>query len=324
MQFPEFRPRAPWLGPDLQTVRNILRGAPAELDAAEMRRVLLPMADGSGDRLAAAVFGGERGADPLAVVVHGLGGSEESDYLRATGAMLRRHGLPVALLNLRGAGPSRPICRFQYHAGRTADLRDALLVLQRDHGVKSFFVVGFSLGGNMLLKFLAEHGAAVPLAGAASVSAPLDLEAACRRILERRNRLYHRYLLERIRAEALGTGAELSEQERQAIVAARSIFEFDANFVAPRNGYASAEEYYERNASGAFLNAIRVPTLLIHALDDPWIPADSYRRFDWSANSNLTPLLSRRGGHVGFHAAGSRVPWHDRCIEMFLCRSSAE
>jgi len=323
MQFPAFRPRLPWLGADLQTVRNVLRGAPADLDAAEMRRVLLPMNDGSGDRLAAAMFGDARGADPLAVLVHGLGGNEESDYLRATAAVLRSRGLPVVLLNLRGAGPSRPTCRFQYHAGRTADLRDALSTLQSEHGAVRFFLVGFSLGGNMLLKYLAEHADAVPLAGAASVSAPLDLEAACRRILEKRNRVYHRYLLGRIRSEALGAGAEVSDDERRAIVAARSILEFDANFVAPRNGYASAVEYYTRNSSGRFLDAIAVPTLVIHALDDPWIPDDSYRRFAWDSNPHLTPLLSTGGGHVGFHGADSRVPWHDRCIEIFLCRMLA-
>jgi predicted alpha/beta-fold hydrolase len=307
----------------LQTLRNVVRGAPADLDAAEMRRLLLPMADGSGDRLAAALYGEPRGAEPLAVLLHGLGGSEESDYLRATASLLRRRGLPALLLNLRGAGPSRPTCRFQYHAGRTADLRDALVVLQRDYGAESFFLVGFSLGGNMLLKFLAEHGGEVPLVGAASVSAPLDLRAACQRILERRNRIYHRYLLGRIRGEALGEGAELTERERRAVVSARSILEFDANFVAPRNGYASADEYYERNSSGRFLHRIDVPTLVVHALDDPWIPGDSYRNFRWASNPNLTPLLSAGGGHVGFHAAGSRVPWHDRCIEIFLCRAMA-
>jgi predicted alpha/beta-fold hydrolase len=318
MTFPEFRARLPWLGADLQTLRNYFRGPVLDVSDRDLRRLLLPMRDGSGDQLAAAVHGEINGADPVVVLIHGLGGCEDSDYLRASAVTLGEGGFPVIRLNLRGAGASRPTCRFQYHAGRTGDLADALEALRQQHGVSSFFLVGFSLGGNMLLKFLAEHGAAFPVVGAASVSAPLDLEAACQRILERRNSLYHRVLLGRIRDEARERGSELTPGERRAVVEARTILEFDEHFVAPRNGYASAGEYYADNASQRFLGGIPVPTLVVHALDDPWIPDEAYRRFDWSCNRNLVPLLSRGGGHVGFHGAGTRVPWHDRCIERFL------
>lgn len=319
MVFPEFRPRVPWLGADLQTLRNHFRGPVLDVSNASALRLMLPMRDGSGDRLAATAHGEIRGADPVVVLIHGLGGCEDSDYVRASAATLGRRGFPVVRLNLRGAGASRPTCRFQYHAGRTPDLGDALTALRRDHDVSSFFLVGYSLGGNMLLKFLAELGAAFPIVGAASVSAPIDLEAACRRIHERRNYLYHRVMLDRIRDEARENGAELTDRERRAVAEVRTILEFDEQFVAPRNGYASARDYYADNESRRFLSGIGVPTLVVHALDDPWIPDEAYRSFDWSCNSNLVPLLSHGGGHVGFHGAGTRVPWHDRCIEQFLC-----
>jgi predicted alpha/beta-fold hydrolase len=318
MVFPEFRARLPWLGADLQTLRNHFRGPVFDVSDEDTRRLSLPMRDGSGDQLAAAAHGEIRGVDPVVVLIHGLGGCEDSDYVRASAATLGRRGFPVVRLNLRGAGVSRPTCRLQYHAGRTTDLADALTALREDHGASSFFVVGFSLGGNMLLKFLAEAGTTFPIIGAASVSAPIDLEAACRRILERRNYVYHRVLLDRVRDEACGPSAELSATERRAIAQARTILEFDEHFVAPRNRYAGAREYYIDNGSQRFLNGIRVPTLVVHALDDPWIPGDAYRSFDWSRNSNLLPLLPEEGGHVGFHGVGTRIPWHDRCIGQFL------
>ena len=106
-------------------------------------------------------------------------------------------------------------------------------------------------------------------------------------------------------------GFELAEYRHAAV------FEFDDHFVATRNGYADAAEYYARNSAKGFLERIPCPTLLLHADDDPWIPSSTYRNYDWSVNSNLTPLLPGSGGHVGFHDRASRVPWHDRCIAQF-------
>jgi hypothetical protein len=226
-------------------------------------------------------------------------------------------------LNLRGAGPSRPLCRLQYHAGRTGDLRDALAALDPALRAPGLFLIGYSLGANMLLKFLAEHGAAFPILAAAAISAPLDLAATSRRMLAPRNRIYQRHLLRDIKAESLDNSAALTADEQRHVRAARSIFEFDDRFVAPRNGYAGAAEYYAQNSAARFLAAIRVPTLVIHALDDPWIPPDAYTRAAWAENPNLTPLLPDGGGHVGFHGRDSAVPWHDRCVGIFFAERRA-
>jgi predicted alpha/beta-fold hydrolase len=251
-------------------------------------------------------------------MVHGLSGTEDSAYMRASAAALLDAGHAVLRLNLRGAGPSRALCRLQYHAGRTGDLRDALAALDPALVGPGICLLGYSLGGNMALKFLAEHGAQFPILRAAMVSAPLDLAAAARRILERRNRFYHWNLLRWMQAESLGSGAALTVEEQHRITAARSIFEFDDRFVAPRNGYAGAAEYYAENSSRRFIAAVRVPTLVIHALDDPWIPPDAYRGVAWRENPNLVPLLTDSGGHVGFHGRGSPTPWHDQCVIEFF------
>jgi predicted alpha/beta-fold hydrolase len=184
-------------------------------------------------------------------------------------------------------------------------------------------MVGYSLGGNLLLKLLAEHGSELPVLAAAAVSAPIDLAAACRRFLAPRNRIYHGSLLRALKRESTLPGAELSPRERRAIFEARSIFEFDEHFVAPRNGYAGAQEYYEKNSSRRFLDQIRVPTLLVQALDDPWIPGECFTRFPWRTNDHLVPLLSPGGGHLGFHGRGSPIPWHDLSISTFFTEELA-
>jgi predicted alpha/beta-fold hydrolase len=312
------------LGGDLQTLRNALPGRPADLADWPGRRLELALADGSGDRLAAALHrpGAPRGR-PLAALIHGLTGCEDSRYIRASARHLLARGHPVLRLNLRGAGPSGALCRYRYHAGRSEDLRDALTALgDLEPGLldKGLLLVGYSLGGNMLLKFLAEHGARFAVLAAASVSAPLDLKATQLRIMAPRNAVYHRYLLARMKAETLAGTAALSEAERQAVGSCRSIYQFDDRFVAPRGGFADAEDYYRRCSARAFLSAIAVPTLLVHARDDPWIPAAAYEAVDWGSNPHLVPLLSASGGHLGFHGRGARAAWHDRCIRRFFER----
>ncbi len=323
VSLPGFRPRAPWYGPDLQTLRNVLRG-PVTTPPPGVRteRLTLPLDDGSGDVLSARLdrppASWERGG-PVVVLIHGLGGDERSAYLEASAGRLLRCGRTVVRLNLRGAGPSRATCRAQYHAGRTEDLLAAISALPADLVSEELVLVGFSLGGNMLLKFLAEFGDRAPVRAAMSVSAPIDLAAASRRILERRNTVYHRHLLTGMRAEALAAEG-LSDDERRILGEVRSIVEFDDRIVAPRNGFAGAEDYYARCHARRFLPEIRVPTLVLHALDDPWIPAEAYTSFDWSSAPALVAGLPPGGGHVGFHAQGGRVPWHDRCLEALLAR----
>ena len=335
-EFPRFRPRSPWWGPDLQTLRNFLRGpSHAGPVVGSAKRIDFPLRDGSGDRLSALLQLPARGSTPgrapdpehganrpLAVLIHGLGGTEESVYMQTSAVSLLARGHRVLRLNLRGAGPSRPLCSLQYHAGRTDDLRDTLHALSSDDAWASsevgLLLVGYSLGGNMLLKFLAEHASAFDVRAAVSVSAPIDLAASSQRFLHPRNHVYHWHLLRNMRREALAAPVALAPEEERAIRAARSILAFDDTVVAPRNGYRDAGEYYAENAAKYYLDRIRVPTLMIHSLDDPWIPAPAYTEYSWDRNPNLIPLLSRRGGHVGFHAAGTHTPWYDTCIARHL------
>lgn len=223
-------------------------------------------------------------------------------------------------LNLRGSLPSLPTAAGHYHAGRTEDLAEALRGLPADLTRYGIVLLGHSLGGNLVLKFMGEGGHGLPVLAAAAVSTPIDLAATCARMMTRRNFVYHRYMLDAMKREALAPGAMVSAAERAAIAAARSVYEFDDRFIAPRFGYRDAPHYYESNAAKNFLAGVARPTLILHALDDPWIPAACYTAIDWMRLPMIKTVLSPRGGHLGFHGRGSRVPWHDRVTEGWFAR----
>lgn len=321
------RSRLPWIGGDLQTVRNALRG-PVASPPADGARLLLDLADGTGDRLAARLdrpAGSGITGRPLAVLVHGLTGCDGSAYMRSAAAHLLGLGFPVVRLNLRGSPPSAPTSTGQYHAGRSEDFRAALAALARlpetaplmTDGVVA---VGYSLGGNMLLKHLGEAGTDTPVRRAVAVSPPIDLAATCRTVMLPRNAVYHRHLLRRMRAEA---GLTLPPDGRAVALRARTTYEFDDLVVAPRNGFGDADTYHALCSAQRWMAGIRIPTLVLHAANDPWIPVDPFDRYDWAATAALTVDITAEGGHVGFHAAGSRTPWSDRRTGSFLLQAPA-
>ncbi|HJS32036.1 MAG TPA: alpha/beta fold hydrolase [Alphaproteobacteria bacterium] len=320
-EFPPFRPRPPWLGPDLQTMRNFIVRPRADLSSWPATSLDLPMGDGTGDRLCAEWH---RNATrrPMVVLIHGLTGCADSYYIILTARSLLTAGFSVLRLNLRGAGATRAYCRERYHAGRTQDLADALAALPKEARARGVLAVGFSLGANLLLNLLGGGGGEA-IAAAAAVSAPIELRAASLAMKRPRNRVYQSYLLRRMKAEAFGSRTVYDPKRRRAIASARTVYEYDDTVVAPLNGFSGADDYYARCSSRRLLDDIATPTLVIHALDDPWIPGDDYARHDWRRNCRLTALLPPRGGHVGFHGLGGSAPWHDRCIVRFFERFAA-
>jgi predicted alpha/beta-fold hydrolase len=317
LTFPAFRGRWPWWGRDLQTLRNVILGNPPSLAEYPGERREFAMDDG--DMLLGSLHRpATDAARPLVVLIHGLTGSEDSGYLRTTARHLLGLGYPVLRLNLRGAGLSGSLCRSRYHAGRSEDLRQVLGQMDGRLAGQGLLLVGYSLGGNLLLKYLGEAGRRAVVRGAVSISAPIDLDAARRGLMRRRNRLYHRHLLAGLKLdfERLSLAPDL----RRALSEVETILEFDERILAPLMGFAGAADYYNRAMALPLLPEIRVPTLVIHARDDPWIPFASYRDFDWTGNARLLPLFPAHGGHLGFHGRGTTLPWHDRCMSLFFAR----
>lgn len=315
---PEFRARPPWWGGDLQTLRNQILGRSITFDSTS-QRLYFPLSDGSGDQMTAMLeTPADHSGDPVVVLIHGLTGCEDSFYIRASTKFHLRRGRQLLRLNLRGAGPSRKTCGEHYHAGCADDLRDALSGLSHHISGRPLFLIGFSLGGNALINLLAKYHGEFPILGAATVSAPIEPAEAARRIRAPRNRIYHGWLLRRMKQECTASGARLSDAEREAILSASNIYEFDDRFIAPRNGFTGADDYYRRTAGASLLRDIEVPLLMIHADDDPWIPAAPYRKLQEDCPANVTLQLTRGGGHAGFHARDDVESWHDRCIGHFI------
>ncbi|MBT3399021.1 MAG: alpha/beta fold hydrolase [Rhodospirillaceae bacterium] len=310
-----FRARTPWFGGDMQTLRNTFMRDHADLDPWPGERVFFRASNG--DRLNGVLHAARDDRHALVVLVHGLTGCEDSAYVRASARHFLEAGYGVLRLNLRGAQPSRSDCRQMYHSGRSEDLALVFAYLaEQGYGADRMFAVGYSLGGNILLKYLAEAGPDACVSLAVSVSAPLDLSAVSRRLEAPRNRLYHRWLLDRMKLDWGGGPLDLGPAQLAALERSTSIREFDDGVVAPSNGYADAEDYYAHCAAGPRLGEIAVPTLLVHAADDPWIPAEIYRRYEMTTPSIVSIALASGGGHVGFHGKDGR--WHDKAALGFF------
>lgn len=299
---------------------NRLRGGAIDLAPHTSERQRFSPADGTGDTLLATLQrpASPKAGTPLVLLIHGLTGSEDSHYILSQARLLLDRGHRVLRLNLRGAGPSRALCGEHYFAGRSQDFRALLALLPAELTQDGLAAVGYSLGGAMLLKYLGEEGASSPLKAAASVCAPIDLAITCRNMMRPRNRIYHHHLLSQMKIEATGEGAVLAAAEREGILKSRTVWEYDDVFIAPHYGFGSAEKYYERCKPLRFMDDIRVPTLMLAAGDDPWIPDNLYRRYGWAANKALVPLLPESGGHVGFHGTASDQPWSDIVIARFF------
>jgi hypothetical protein len=322
LDLPPFRPRFPWWGADLQTLSILLRSPESDMAPHSSERVCFPMADRTGDILLGMIDRPAEPVDgrPLVILVHGMTGCEDSVYVLSAARHLLDAGYCILRLNVRGAGPSRSYCAEHYHVGRTADFRRILWQIPEELTANGIVAVGYSLGGAMLLKYLGEEGSFSPLRAAVSVCAPIDLMGTGQHMMRPRNRLYHAYLLNAVKAESLGEGARVSDEERSIIRGARTVQEFDDRFISPRYGYRGVEDYYELCAPLRYMPEVRVPTMVLAACDDPWIPIEHYKSFKWRDNPWLLPVLTPAGGHVGFHGDVGNKPWCDLALEKFLER----
>ena len=314
----EFRDRAPWWGGDLQTLRNQLVPSFGQLDCRSERHEFMTF-DGSGDRLVGMLeTPSVIASEPLILLIHGLAGDQDSKYMRNTARYHLARGRQVLRLNLRGAGPSRLTANGYYYGGCVDDIRAVLEGLPKALCGQGVFAVGYSLGGNILINTLAERWVADFLIGAATVSAPLLPAQAAAVLMKPRNSVYHNVLLRQMKTATLSMQRPLDPHEQAAIRAAKTIHQFDDCFTAPRNGYRGADDYYSETAGARFVNDLAVPTLLIHAGNDPWIPVSPYEALQRARTPNTLVVITESGGHVGFHEHGYAETRHDRAVGEFL------
>lgn len=241
------------------------------------------------------------------VMVHGLEGSGSAGYIRSLAAAALDAGFAAHRFHMRTCGGTEHLCETLYHAGLTSDL----LAVVRQLGAP-VFLVGFSLGGNVVLKLAGELGdaAAGLVDGVCAVSTPLDLAACARRIAEPRNRLYEARFVRRMRARLCATG----RYQPRDFAGLRSVLDIDDRITAPSFGFGDAAHYYRTQSAIAHIDAIRVPTLLIQAKDDTFIPFEIYQSAALRANPRIELVATAHGGHLGFLARGARRFWADHAI----------
>lgn len=260
---------------------------------------------------------------PIVLVLHGLEGSVESPYVQGIMQALIKAGFQVAVMHFRGCGGIPNLLPRAYHSGDTGDARWLADQLRAKFPDSPLMAVGYSLGGNVLLKWLGEDRAQSPLAAAVSVSAPLDLHASSRRMGQGFSKVYQRHLLNSLK-QSLSQKARDPELARQMPPLNEPKFfsdfrNFDDHFTAPLHGFGGVDDYYTRASSKPLLKDIERPTMIIHAEDDPFVCPTAIPT-DADISPEVTLAISKQGGHVGFISGALWKPiyWLEQVIPAYL------
>ncbi|MCU7931368.1 MAG: hydrolase [Candidatus Thiodiazotropha sp. (ex Codakia rugifera)] len=307
----DFKP-AWWLvSPHLQTLWPSLTRTRPRLDL-RMERIDLH----DGDFIDLAWHDAE---GPLVMLLHGLEGSLDSHYAPTILHALNQAGFSALFMHLRGCSGEPNRLQRSYHSGASDDLQEILQILQKK-GCPPQAVVGISLGGNLLLKYLGESGHNSLLQAAVAVSVPFHLAHVVQRLEQGFSRVYGRHLLRKLLSSYRQKCRRLSLSSVEDVAPIRSIFEFDDKITAIQNGFTDAADYYNRCSSSSFLKHITTPTLILHAQDDPFMQPEDVPNID-DLGPGVSLELSSRGGHVGF--VHGNLPWRpgywlDQRIPAFL------
>jgi predicted alpha/beta-fold hydrolase len=245
----------------------------------------------------------DRRASPVLLGLHGLEGSSSAHYMRGLAHKAWRAGFSVILLNQRNCGGTESLAEGLYHSGLTADADHVIGEIAETDGVERVVVAGYSLGGNLALKLAGEHGDNAPrqLAGVCAVSPVMELDE-CVRALERRQNVVYQWnfvrgLKARMRRKVRCQPGRFPLEPLRRI---RTVREFDEVYTAPCFGFRDAADYYHRASAMRVIDRIRIPTLIITAEDDPFVPCRPFRDPKVTANPNIQVVVTRFGGHCGF------------------------
>jgi len=240
---------------------------------------------------------------PLVVLFHGLEGSSESHYARALMFAVRQRGWAGVVVHFRGcSGELNNGPRF-YHSGDSAEINWVLRRMHQLHASRTLFVCGVSLGGNALLRWLGENQHQAEFVQAAcSVSAPLDLVQGGAALGRGFNKIYTSVFLRTLKPKCLKKLVQYPDLfDRQRMLGSKNLYEFDNVVTAPLHGYKNTEDYWHRASAKHVVRDITVPTLVLNAINDPFLPG---RFLPASASGSVTLEYPQQGGHVGFASQG--------------------
>jgi hypothetical protein len=244
-------------------------------------------------------------------MVHGLEGSGRAVYIRSLSRAALHAGFAVHRYNMRTCGGTERFCQTLYHAGLTSDLLAVVREL-RNEGRGPIFLVGFSLGGNVVVKLAGELEERGPelLGGVCAVSAPLDLAACSQRMAKPDNRIYQRRFVRKMRGRLYATG----RYEPRDLDGLNTVSAIDDRITAPSFGFGNAGNYYRTQSAMRYLDGLHVPLLLIYSRDDTLVPAETFDAPEIRGNSWIERIPTDHGGHLGFLARRPHRFWLDTAI----------
>ena len=322
-----FKPARLIKGPHLQTLwAPLFRRRPNVERWRE--RITLP----DGDFVDLDWAGPTRG--PIVMILHGLTGSSESPYAIGLQAALKTRGIRSFVMHFRGCSGEPNLRPRLYHSGETEDLEDVFQLIRSRHPSTPLFGVGYSLGGNVLLKWLGERETPPDLEAAVAVSVPYDLGVASISLDKGFSKIYRdrmmnelkllltrkKRLFQRSNADFHSIYDSLGDFRKHI-----TFSEFDEHVIAPLHGFADAHDYYSKCSSKQFLKNIQVPTLLIHSKDDPLMTEDVVPKPE-ELSQDITTEFYPHGGHVGFVSGSVFKPryWLDERIPRFFLQRLAD
>lgn len=252
------------------------------------------------------------------LILHGLEGSLNSSYARRLVDYLNKRNIPVAFMFFRGCDGKPNLKTRSYHSGETDDLRSVIGHLKQQ-GIKRIALVGYSLGGNVTLKYMGEAPVDDSISCATAVSVPLLLDVCARRMDQGFSRLYQHTLLKRLINKVEQKHDQLINEGYDPGLKANNFIEFDDAFTAPIHGFENAQDYYRKSSSRQFLGTISKPTLILQAQDDPFMTPEVIPQPS-ELSEHVRLELSPHGGHVGFVTRGILKPqnWLEPRIYQWL------
>lgn len=247
-----------------------------------------------------------RGSDRLAILSHGLEADTRAEYIQGMAAALIRRGWDVLAWNFRGCGAEKNRLLRMYHSGASDDLAAIVHHALQVHSARTVDLIGFSLGGNLTLKYLGEAPATLPprLHRAVAFSVPCDLACSSRQLARPSNWIYMERFLKKMRAKVRVKDRMFPGQlDLRGLDQMRSFAEFDERFTAPIHGFQNAEDYWQRNSCRQFLSKIQIPCLLVNAANDPFLGPACYPFEEARLSRHFHFEAPNTGGHVGFPSA---------------------
>jgi uncharacterized protein len=280
-----------------------------------------------GDYVDLAWVGDPDPAAPVVAIFHGLEGSIDSGYVRGVLQAIAARGWRGVLMHFRGCSGEPNRLARGYHAGDTGDARVFLAELKRRYPRAPLGAVAYSLGGNMLLKYLGEEGPDSIVDAAIAVSAPMLLSPCAARLQRGFSRVYDRWLLTSLKAHVRRKRdlfVHAVPLDDAVLAKIKTLWDFDEKITGPVHGFLGAEDYYAKSSSLPYLAKIEVPTTILQARDDPFM-SDAVIPSEGDLSAAVTLELSEQGGHVGFVSGPIHAPIHwleQRIPELFaeLCR----